>query len=162
MGLLDRLWPVEWRVDRAAPRHAARIADIHAEGFARGWSEAEIEDLLGDSAVVADILRSEAGSPVLDGFAISRIAADEAEILTIAVAARQRGRGGSVPLLARHLSRVGAAGARRVVLEVDEENAAALRLYRRFGFEQVGTRKAYYERRDGTRGTALVLARSLG
>jgi [ribosomal protein S18]-alanine N-acetyltransferase len=153
---------VEWRVDQAQPRHAAAIADLHAAGFARGWSVQEIEDLLADRAVIADVLRSEARSSVLDGFALSRVAADEAEILSIAIAPHRRGQGGGGPLLARHLARVNAAGARRVVLEVDEDNEPAVRLYRRFGFEKVGTRPAYYTRRDGSRGTALVMARQLG
>ncbi|MGQ4274336.1 GNAT family N-acetyltransferase [Terrihabitans sp. B22-R8] len=160
--MFDFFGKPQWRVDRAGSQHAAAIADLHAEGFARGWSTAEIEDLLGDRAVIADILRSAAQSPSIDGFALSRIAADEAELLSIAIAARQRGKGGATPLLTRHLARVAMAGVRRVVLEVDEANAPACGLYNRFGFEQVGTRPAYYARRDGTRGTALVMARRLG
>jgi ribosomal-protein-alanine N-acetyltransferase len=162
MGLFDFFRKPEWRVDPAQPRHAAQIAVLHAEGFARGWSAAEIEALMSDRNVITDVLRAEARSPTIDGFALSRIAVDEAELLTIAVAARKRGKGGSAPLLARHLARLQAAGARRVVLEVDEDNAPALRLYARFGFSEVGTRPAYYTRRNGTRGQARVLARTLG
>lgn len=160
--MFDLFRKIEWRVDSADPRHAEEIATLHAQGFARGWSASEIEGLLLDRAVVADILRSEAGSVVLDGFALSRVAADEAELLSIAIAPRFRGKGAGAPLLARHLARVGAAGARRIVLEVDESNEPALRLYRRFGFAEVAVRAAYYTRADGTRGTARVMARALG
>jgi ribosomal-protein-alanine N-acetyltransferase len=160
--MFDRFRTIEWRVDSAAPRHAPEIAELHAAGFARGWSAAEIEALLLDRAVVADILRSEKGSVVLDGFALSRVALDEAELLSIAIAPRFRGRGAGGPLLARHLARVQAAGARRIVLEVDESNEPALRLYRRFGFTEVAVRPAYYARADGTRGAARVMARALG
>jgi ribosomal-protein-alanine N-acetyltransferase len=166
MGLLDFLrWKVnkiEWRVDPAQPKHAAQIADLHAQSFARGWSVGEIETLMADRNVITDVLRAKARSPVIDGFSLSRIAVDEAELLTIAVSSKRRGKGGSSPLLARHLARLQAAGARRVVLEVDEQNAPALRLYARFGFAEIGTRPAYYARADGTRGQARVLARALG
>lgn len=162
MGLFDFFRKVEWRVDPAQPKHAPQIAALHAASFNRGWSVSEIETLMADRNVVTDILRAEARSQVIDGFALSRIAVDEAELLSIAVSSKRRGKGGSSPLLARHLARLQAAGARRVVLEVDEENAPALRLYARFGFSEIGTRPAYYARPDGTRGKARVLARALG
>lgn len=162
MGLLDFFRKTEWRVDAATGRHAAQISDLHGASFARGWSVAEIEALMSDRGTVTDVLRSKAGSTRIDGFALSRVISGEAELLSIAVSSARRGKGGSTKLLAQHLARVAAAGARRVVLEVDENNEPALRLYRRFGFEEVGTRPAYYARRDGTRGTAKVLARNLG
>jgi ribosomal-protein-alanine N-acetyltransferase len=162
VSLLGALRPVTWRVDAAGPQHAAAIAALHAASFARGWSAAEVGDLLAAPNVVADRLRASARRDGLDGFALSRIAADEAELLSIAVARRCRGRGGSVPLLSRHLGRLMAAGVLRVVLEVAEDNAPAQRLYARFGFAEIGRRPAYYPRPDGSAGTALVLARTLG
>lgn len=162
MGLLDFFRTIEWRVDAAQPSHAAQIAALHAESFARGWSVDEIETLMTERNVVTDILRAHARSRTIDGFALSRIALDEAELLTIAVSSHRRGKGGSSPLLARHLARLQARGVRRVILEVDEDNVPAIRLYARFGFAEIGRREAYYARRDGTRGAARVLARNLG
>jgi ribosomal-protein-alanine N-acetyltransferase len=161
MGFLDFFRKTEWRVDPATGSHTPQISAMHSACFARGWSIAEIEGLMSDRGTVTDILRAQAGSAVIDGFALSRVAGGEAELLSIAVSSRRRGKGGSTTLLARHLARVAAAGARRIVLEVDEDNAPALALYRRFGFEEVATRPAYYPRRDGTRGAAKVLARAL-
>ena len=105
----------------------------------------------------ACVLRREGRSRAF-GFALSRIAEDEAEVLSIAVAAERRGSGGGGVLLARHLGRLQGMGVRRVVLEVDEDNASAIALYRRFGFVQVGKRKAYYVTKDGRRATAKVMA----
>jgi ribosomal-protein-alanine N-acetyltransferase len=47
-------------------------------------------------------------------------------------------------------------------LEVEETNAAAIRLYAREGFRTLSTRKGYYPKADGTAATALVMARDLG
>lgn len=146
-----------WAIEPADAGHADDLAAIHAASFARGWSIDEMEQLLNDRAVIACVLYREGRErPV--GFAASRIAADEAEVLSIAVAERRRGAGGGQALLARHLGRLAGEGVRRVVLEVDEDNAAALALYDRFGFQAVGRRAAYYRRADGSRGAAKVLA----
>lgn len=97
----------------------------------------------------------------LRGFAISRIAADEAEILTIAVEPSARKRGVGRDLLHEHLQRATLAGAGTMFLEVDAENAAAIALYHRFGFAQVASRAGYYRRPDGKPATALVMRREL-
>jgi ribosomal-protein-alanine N-acetyltransferase len=95
------------------------------------------------------------------GFAISRLAADEAEMLTIVVARSWRGRGVGRDLLREHLSRATLSGARAVFLEVDRDNAAAIALYARFGFVKVGQRQGYYRRPDGKPATALIMRKDL-
>jgi len=134
---------------------AAAFATVHAASFQRGWSEDEFRRLLLDRAVVAH--RATAGRGLV-GFILSRLAADEAEILSVAVAPAWRGRGLARPLLDLHLRRLAGLGARAVFLEVDEHNAPAVRLYRRAGFFDVGRRQSYYD--SGT--NALVLRRDLG
>ena len=138
------------------------VAALHAEGFHRGWSVEEIEGLLADRTVTGLGAGHGRFATALAGFVLSRVAAGEAEILTIAVARRARGLGVGRLLLEGHLSQLAAAGAREVFLEVDEANAAARALYAREAFSEVGRRKAYYARPDGSRGTALVLRRTLG
>lgn len=142
----------------AQPRDAAALAALHARAFRHGWSEAEFERLLADRNVICHVARS-AGSIV--GFVISRVIDAEAEILMVAVAASERGRGLAGRLLARHLGRLAARGVRKVFLEVDEGNDPALKLYRRTGFEQVGKRAGYYASTSGAT-AALVLRRDLG
>lgn len=149
--------PEAWAVEIADAGDADELAQIHAGAFARGWTIDEMEQLLRDRAVIACVLRRE-GRRKPFGFAISRMAGDEAEVLSVAVSAERRGAGGGRTLFARHLGRLAGHGVRRVVLEVDEDNAPALALYRAFGFEQVGRRKAYYARADGKRGSAQVMA----
>jgi [ribosomal protein S18]-alanine N-acetyltransferase len=136
---------------------AALLAALHAAAFRRGWSVEEFERLLIEPNVVAD--RAMAGTR-LAGFVISRLAGDQAEILSVAVAARHRGRGLARKLLGVHLGRLASYGINSVFLEVDEGNTPARRLYAGLQFAQVGRRESYYVDAGGT-GTALVLRRDL-
>jgi|HubBroStandDraft_6_1064221.scaffolds.fasta_scaffold119181_3 ribosomal-protein-alanine N-acetyltransferase len=145
-------------VSPAGPQDAPQFAALHAAAFQRGWSAEEFERLLIEPNVVAD--RAMAGSR-LAGFVLSRLAADQAEILSIAVAVRDRRRGLAGKLLDVHLHRLTGYGTRSLFLEVDERNLAARRLYAGFGFAQVGVRKSYYAQADQDTGAALVLRRDL-
>jgi len=141
----------------AGPGDAGSFAKLHATSFAHGWSEDEFERLLIDRNVLAH--RASAGRSGRNlAFILSRLAAEEAEILSVAVAASQRRRGLGGQLLDHHLRALAGRGARAVFLEVDEENIAACRLYARRHFREVGRRDAYY-RRPGGGSRALVLRR---
>jgi len=153
--LLGRAEPV---VVEASPRDAGIIAALHAASFRRGWSEDELERLLIDRRVVAH--RAMSGR-ALAGFILSRMAAGEAEILSVAVAARWQGRGLGRRLLDLHLRRLAGHGIGAVFLEVEEGNKPALRLYDRAGFRQVGRRPAYYQQPGDAPVAALVLRRNL-
>ncbi len=145
-------------LSEATGRDAASIAALHAASFRRGWSDDEVERLLIDRRVICH--RATAGRR-LAGFIMSRLVEDEAEILSVAVAGAWQGRGLARSMLDLHLRRLAGLGARTVFLEVDEHNAPAIRLYRRAGFNEVARRPNYYQGRDGTAATALVLRRDL-
>jgi ribosomal-protein-alanine N-acetyltransferase len=156
MNFVRRLWArPATTFSETSGRDAAAIAAVHAASFQRGWSEDEIRRLLIDRAVIGHRVTSGAK---LAGFILSRLAADEAEILSVAIAPAWRGRGLSGPLLSLHLRRLAGLGAHTVFLEVGEKNTPALRLYERAGFGEVGKRTGYYE----SGATALVLRRDLG
>jgi [ribosomal protein S18]-alanine N-acetyltransferase len=141
----------------AGTQDAAHFAGLHGAAFKRGWSVEEFERLLIERNVVAD--RAVSGKK-LAGFVISRLAADQAEILSVAVAASYRGRGLARKLLDVHLGRLAGYGIGSVFLEVDEGNVPARRLYAGLRFAQVGRRESYYVDAGGT-GAALVLRRDL-
>jgi [ribosomal protein S18]-alanine N-acetyltransferase len=155
MSWLSRLFArAEPTLSAATPRDAASLASLHAASFSRGWSETEFEQLLTDRSVVAD--RATSGRRNV-GFIISRRAADEAEILSVAVARAWQGRGLARRLLDLHLRRLAGLRMRAVFLEVDEDNQPARKLYARAGFREVGRRPGYY---SGGK-SALVLRRDL-
>jgi ribosomal-protein-alanine N-acetyltransferase len=149
--------PARNRTARLDVLHARHIAALHHQGgFARGWEPGECAALLTDPAVVADgVFPGRTPNPA--GFVMSRQAADEAEILSIVVAPARRGAGLGRDLLAAHLGRLAASGVAHVYLEVEAGNHRAERLYRDFGFEEVGRRKGYYVKADGSRSEAVTM-----
>jgi ribosomal-protein-alanine N-acetyltransferase len=156
-GLFSRqLPPPEIRPADAADADAC--AAVHRTGFDRPWDRHEFERLLAGSGVLAHVALSR---QLVVGFCLCRLVADEAEILSIAVDPGRRRAGVGHLLLARQLSELPYSGVRRLFLEVDEGNAAALSLYRRHGFREVGRRQSYYRKADGSHATALVMRRDL-
>ena len=159
MGLLSNLFARgEPGLSAATSRDAAAIAALHGASFRRGWSEQEVEGLLTDRHVIAH--RAMTGT-TMDGFIMSRLVEDEAEILSVAVAGSRRGHGLARNLLNLHLGRLAGFGARAVFLEVDEHNKAAIRLYDRAGFHEISRRPNYYPGAAGKAVAALVLRRDL-
>lgn len=140
--------------------HAERLAALHAAAFARPWSALDFEAFLIDRAVLADgLFLGRARQP--SGFTLSRMVADEAEILSVVLDPGARGKGYARQMLAQHLQELAHAGIARVHLEVEEGNAPAFALYRRLGFTQSGLRPGYYARPDGSRATAVSMTREL-
>jgi len=157
-------WLSDWwsggtpSVEPASLRDATRLAQLHGASFHRGWGESEFESMLTERNTLVHRLRI--GRKTV-GFAVSRMAADEAEILSIAVASSHRGRGLSRNLLLTHLGHLAGHGVRTVFLEVEENNQPARRLYERAGFGVTGRRERYYRQASGEQLNALLMRRDL-
>ena len=159
MAWLSELWSGGTAVvEPASLRDAPALAQIHAASFHRGWGEGEFESMLTERNTLVHRLRM--GRKTI-GFSVSRMAADEAEILSIAVAESHRGRGLSNNLLLTHLGHLAGRGIRTVFLEVEENNQPARRLYERAGFAVVGRRERYYRQSGGEPLNALLMRRDL-
>jgi ribosomal-protein-alanine N-acetyltransferase len=139
-----------FRTRPARPADLAAVAAIEARSFGDPWPEAAFRSYLDGCFLVSE---SEGGR--ITGYLVARAAADEAEILDLAVEPPERRHGVGRQLLTDALARLEMGGARRVYLEVRESNAAALALYGALGFRPVGRRSRYY--REPTE-DALVLA----
>jgi ribosomal-protein-alanine N-acetyltransferase len=129
----------------------AALAALHAACFVtpRPWSEQEMAEVV---ATPHGFLLLEEG-----GFLIGRVIADEAELLTLAVAPALRRRGTARALVARFAAAAAERGATTAFLEVSEDNTAARALYAALGWQDAGRRRDYYVGPDGKRCDALVL-----
>lgn len=139
------------------------LSEIHGSAFRRGWSDAEFESLLvqpGIHALLAHY-RRRVGRQVAAGFILYRLAADEAEILSVAVSPDCRRRGIGRALIEEALRHAYREGAHDIHLEVEDTNQAAIALYRRVEFRENGRRTGYYTQGRETPGGALVMLRRL-
>jgi ribosomal-protein-alanine N-acetyltransferase len=144
--------PARGTIATATPAHAEALAAIHRAAFppADSWSR--------DVILMQFELPSTFGLiHSLGGMILGRVAADEAEILTLAVSPGQRRLGVGSALLRAAMNRAAAQGAVAMFLEVAVTNTAARALYAAHGFTEAGLRRRYYS--DGT--DALVLRSTL-
>lgn len=150
----------------AHPLRAATIPDapvlaaLHAGCFDKAWDAAAFATFLADPASLC-LLATDDGAPPM-GFVLARQAADEAEILTLAVAPEHRRRGVGRALMGAAQDALAERGVRRLFLEVGAGNEAATTLYVGLGFTIAGRRAGYY-RQPGQEagGDALLMARDL-
>lgn len=143
----------EARIEAADTRHAETLAALHAACLEEAWPAADIGALLRQPGVFAALAVDSA--PV--GFMLWRVAADEAEILSLGVLPSARRHGIATALLEAATVSLLAAGVASLFLEVAEDNQAALAFYRIHGFGEAGRRSRYYRRAGGREADALVL-----
>jgi len=121
------------------------------------WSRADYERVCAaaESSTRAWVAISDAQ---LAGFILIRRAADEIEILNLAVAPGARRTGIASSLLHAALEPARNAGVRRAFLEVRESNAGAIAFYLHHGFTRTGRRPNYY---SAPAEAALILSREI-
>ena len=133
-------------------------AALHeASGFHEPWNAHAFAELLAMPRTTG-LLALAGEEPA--GLVLWRVAADEAEILTICTLPDRRRGGVGRQLLDGATQAMKAAGAQRLLLEVAIDNRAAIALYRSFRFVELGRRRGYYQ---GPRGAvdALILGRDI-
>lgn len=133
--------------------------------FGEAWNRRQVSDALVMPTTHA-ILVDPDGQPVTDGpgevagFVLSRHAADEEELLLIAVHPDFRDRGIGAMLIDLLFEAARARGSRRIFLEMRRGNSAH-HLYDKVGFEPIGERANYYRKADGQRIDAITFGRSI-
>jgi [ribosomal protein S18]-alanine N-acetyltransferase len=155
-------WPMdffrrkEFVYDKLKPTDSESMARLHTQGFHRPWNDGEFRSFLGQPNIYGFIARpvGRALKPV--GFVLVRVAADEAEILTIAVDKSERRHGVGTALIETVLRSLHQLRAKSLFLEVDEQNNAAVNLYKQLGFRLVAKRPSYYDTPSG-KSSALVM-----
>lgn len=134
----------------------ALLGRVAWQGRERAWTAVKFLRL----ATTGDVLFL-ADPGLTDCLIVLRIALDEAEILNLGVVPPSRRRGLATDLLAAAEREAALLGVRTLFLEVAFDNVAALELYRKSNFVEVGLRKGYYLRPNKTRADAIVMRKDL-
>jgi ribosomal-protein-alanine N-acetyltransferase len=148
-----------FRIWRGSPLDAPILAALHAPAFSDAWPQAAFASLLQRDGVIV-LLGARNVQADAEGFILLQTAADEAEVLTFCVTDSARRCGLGRALLQAACEVAAAKGAQQMFLEAGEGNVAAMALYQRAGFVEVGRRRAYYH--QGPNGSdAIVMRRPL-
>jgi ribosomal-protein-alanine N-acetyltransferase len=128
------------------------VVTIERSAYQFPWSEGIFRDCLRVGYVCRVIILDRQ----VIGYGVMSVGAGEAHILNLCVGGAYRGRGLGRRLLEYLLERGAAAGMSEAFLEVRPSNAAAIHLYLSLGFEQVGTRRGYYQAIGGREDAAVL------
>jgi len=145
-----------WTIRPARSADVPVLAFLERACFTPPWSETLLRLELGASGSLV-LAAESARAGGLEGYAVFRTIADEAELLRVAVLPKRRGEGLGRLLVETGLEGIARRGARRCFLEVRRNNTAAIALYLSLEFVETGHRPGYYP--DGV--DALLMVRSL-
>ncbi len=141
-------------ITEATAADAEELAALYAEALPPGWPASELAASCGDANRA--VLKATDGAD-LAGFIILQFAADEAEILAIAVTKHRRRLGRAASLLRAAMGACQSRFTSCIYLEVAESNSPARKLYEKFGFLVIGRRENYYRLPSSAPETALVM-----
>ena len=147
-----------------------QIMAVMEAAFDPAWGEAWNRRQLSDALALPHthaILIDASGSivdnqdtRVAAGFVLSRHAADEEELLLIAVRPEHRNLGLGEKLIRQLVLNARKRNVAKIFLEMRQNNPAA-HLYRKIGFEPIGRRQNYYLLADGSRMDAITFGFSI-
>jgi [ribosomal protein S18]-alanine N-acetyltransferase len=120
-----------------------RVVAIESMVYAFPWSFGNFRDSLFSGYYCTGAFVGEAANELI-GYTIVMPALEEQHILNLAVSAAWQGRGAGAAMLAHLVAEARRTPCEVMYLEVRPSNVAALRLYDRFGFRELGRRRDYY------------------
>lgn len=131
------------------------VVSIERQCFSDPWSEKAFEDEMKNPLAVYFTVKEDGRCIGYCGF---WNVSGEGGITNIAVAAEYRKRGVGALLIEKMIERAVFLGLSILTLEVRASNAAAQRLYERYGFEKIGIRPNYYQ---NPRENAWIMTKNL-
>lgn len=141
-----RLDLASFSIERMTPAEIGEVRRIETASFATQWpSDAFYNELHSNRSAHYYVGKVDGRTVAYGGI---WVVMEDSHVTTIAVDDAYRGRGYGDALMARLVAEAIARGAAWMTLEVRESNVAAQRLYRKYGFATVATRKAYYSDND--------------
>ena len=117
---------------------------IEQDVFPDPWSTQDFRDCITRGALF--LVADKGDGQGVAGYVVALNAADEGDILNLAVRPSERRSGLGRDLVQRAIEALAQRGVVHVYLEVRESNAAARALYAAHGFQEVGRRREYYRR----------------
>jgi ribosomal-protein-alanine N-acetyltransferase len=133
---------------------SSALAALHATCFESPWTADAFASLFASNAVGWGFYAADSSSLV--AFMMLRIAADEAEILTLATHPDYRKQGLALRLLTAIHPLLQAQAVEQIFLEVRVDNTAAAALYAKAGYQRIALRPRYYTLADGRQMDAEV------
>lgn len=130
------------------------VYDLEVSVYPHPWTRGNFVDSLA-SGYHGWTVRDEAG--VLAGYFLLMMAVDEAHLLNVAVSAARQRQGLGLYLLDKIVACARGMSMHSILLEVRPSNLRALKVYERYGFAEIGRRKAYYPAHHGQREDAIVM-----
>ena len=147
--------------DNTSQQVLAQLAQIESKLFVHdAWSAAQINSLLAQPFNHIIYATDELNQRLV-GYCFYSDIFEDAEILKIGTCRDYQQQGIASQLLTAMAQMCQVAGAERVLLEVREDNHAAIAFYQKHGFEQIAVRKNYYDNHDMTKTHALIMQRTL-
>lgn len=139
------------------PHDADHLAQIHAKVFETPWSAESFAVELAKPTTRA--IASLGSEDEIVGFVLAQYTGDTAEILTIATTIHAQKQGVGAALVKELEMQLTARGISELLLDVADDNTAALALYEKTGFVRQNRRKAYYKRKNGPPVDAILMRR---
>lgn len=130
----------------------AAVIAIERASYQFPWSDGIFRDCLR----VGYVCRVVTGGNEVIGYGVMSVGAGEAHVLNLCIREKHRCRGVGKRMLNYLLDRAAAAGMNEAFLEVRPSNTAAIRLYQSLGFDQVGTRRGYYQAVGGREDASVL------
>ena len=130
------------------------VFGVELSVYPHPWTRGNFADSLA-SGYHGQVMRDDAGKLV--GYFLLMAAVHEAHLLNVAVRSERQGEGLGRYLLDQVAECARGLGMESVLLEVRPSNLRALKVYRAYGFTEIGRRKAYYPDHDGKREDAIVM-----
>lgn len=133
----------QWTLRQMQEADIGQVVSLEEEIFFSPWSEKSFRDALHREDTIYLVAE---GEGEISGYLGIWLSFDTADLCNMAVAYECRRRHLGQQLLQEGLRLAAEKGAAQVLLEVRESNEAAIGLYQRNGFQEIGRRRGYYSR----------------
>jgi [ribosomal protein S18]-alanine N-acetyltransferase len=154
---LDRQAP-PWDTDAMRVPDLTEVMAVERQAYPVPWTHGNFVDSLA-AGYPAEVLRGPRA--VLLGYWLAMPGVDEMHLLNITVVPAWQRRGLAVAMLDRVVAACRERGLPQLWLEVRLGNARARDVYQRYGFAEVGRRRAYYPVQQGPREDAVLMSLSV-